>query len=108
MRRVDLLALAIELARVFLLSRQPPAPLLGRLNLFLYARSDLLGSGGSGFCLLGVGLALGCRFPLTHPSAHQGRAVGLSHITALDKQVDDRDIPSIVIQLKLLALQSIE
>ena len=55
-----------------------------------------------------IGLALGGRFPLAHSPPHKGRAVGFSHITAFDKQLEYADISAIVIQLKLPALESIE
>src|SRR5215831_10725537 len=45
-------------------------------------------------------------FPFTDATTHQRGAVGFPHIGALDKEVEHTHIPSVVIHLKLAALQS--
>ncbi len=108
MRRVNFLALAIELPRVFLLSRGPFPLLFGGSNLFLDLRPNLDGSRGGNLRFFRIGLALGGGFPLAHSSPHEGWAVGFSHILAIDKQIEHTHVSTIVIQLKLLALEPIE
>src|SRR5260370_18989605 len=96
---MNLLSLSIKLPRFFLLAQSPASLLFGRCDLFLDLYSNI---GRSRLC----GLRLFCiiashhfRFPLTDPLAHKGRAVGFSHITTLDTQINDANITTIVIDL---------
>ncbi len=108
MRRMNLLALAIKLPRLFTLFRNPSALLFGFLDLFLQANPDLLRSGCGRPRLFPVSTALGCGFPLTDPLSHKGWAVGFAHIRSLDKEVNDRDIAAVIIQFQVFALEAIE
>src|SRR5947209_3994038 len=108
LRRVNVLALSIELALLFSLSGRPSALLLGGLNFFLEAHTDLLCRGCSSFRLFPIMLSLGGRFPLTDPLSHELGTVGFTHVHAFHKQIDHAHIAPIVIQFKLLARQSIE
>src|SRR5712691_6664825 len=107
---MDLLSLSIELPRFFLLAESPASLLFGGNDLFL----DLCPNIGCS-CSCSCGLRLSCigashdfRFPLADSLPHEGWAVGFSHITAIHKQVNDGNIPSVVIDLTFPISKSIE
>src|SRR5258708_3295423 len=107
LRRMNLLALAIKLSRLFTVFRNPSALIFGFLDLFLQANPDLLRSGCGRPRLFPVSTALGCGFPLTDPLSHKGWAVGFAHIRSLDKEVNDRDIAAVIIQFQVFALEAV-
>src|SRR5712691_7566803 len=103
MRRMNLLSLSIELPSLFTLAESLSALLFGRFDLFLDLCPNVSRGSGGSFRRSSVRAAYGFRFPLTDSLPHEGRAIRLSHITALHKQVNDRDITPIVIDLKFPA-----
>src|SRR3989454_2839276 len=101
LRGVDLLALSIKLPPLLSRTAGPSALPFGCLDLFLHARADLGCSSGSSLRPFPVMLSHGCRFPFTHPLPHKGLAIGFSHITTVHKQINDREIAPVVIDLKV-------
>src|SRR5258708_6543426 len=105
---MNLLTLSIKLLSLFTLADSLASLLFSRFDLFLDLCSNV--SAGSSGCLrlCCISATHGFRFPLTDPLPHEGRAVGFSHITAFHKQINDRDIAPIVIDLKFAASKPIE
>src|SRR4030095_13445589 len=108
MRWMDLLALSIELSRLFSLAESLPPLLFGGCDLLLDLCSNRSPLGTSLFRPGRIRFAHGFGLPFADALPHEGRAVGLSHITAVYEQINDRDITSIVIDLEFPASQSIE
>src|SRR6266487_2495735 len=108
MRRMNLLTLSIKLPSLFTLADSLASLLFGGNDLFLDLCPNI-GAGGSGSLrLCCIRTTHGFRFPLADPLAHEGWAVGFSHITAVHKQIDDRDIAAVVIHLELAVSKPIE
>src|SRR6266566_6039725 len=108
MRRMDLLALSIELPSLFTLAESLPTLLFGGFDLLLDLCSNLSGfrTGSLGLCRIRT--AHGFRLPFTDALPHESWAVRFPHIPSVHKQINDRDITPIVIDLKFPASQSIE
>src|SRR5438045_3428659 len=99
MGRMDLFALAVQLTALFLMDRRSRSSLLVRLR---GSNNPLTGSQaflGGGTDLLGLGLVLCLSLPDTGAPPHQFGTIGFSHIPAFRKQIDDRDIPAIIVDL---------
>src|SRR6266446_3910052 len=105
---MNLLTLSIKLPSLFPLADSPTPLLFGGNDLFLDLCPNV-GAGGSGSLrLCCISATHGFRFPLTDPLAHEGRAVGFSHITAIHKQINDGNITPIMIDLKFPISKPIE
>src|SRR5260221_12252373 len=59
-------------------------------------------------CQDGIGTALGLRFPDTHPSIQELRAVGFSHQLAFQKEIDDRNVSAIKINVNFPTPQPVQ
>src|SRR5437764_8818935 len=105
---MDFLSLPVELSRLFTLADSPAALLFGRRDLCLDLCPNV-GAGGRGRPRLCCICAThGGSFPRTDPLPHEGWAVGFSHITAVHKQINDRDIAPIVIDFKFSTSKPVE
>src|SRR5215471_21585322 len=105
---MDLFPLSIVLSSLFRLAKRLGPLLFGRFDVLLNLRSnrrDLLPGVFRACC---IGCTHGFRLPFTDSLPHESRTVGFSHMTAVDEEVDDADIPAIVIDLNFSASQTIE
>lgn len=102
---MDVVALAIPLTALLTGSHLCAAAFAPLARFFLNARADLapVFAGDPGLYL--VLFAHRSGFPFTDAATHQTGAVGFPNIVALDKEVEHTHIPSVVIHLKLAALQ---
>src|SRR5215471_20402079 len=102
---MNVVALAIPLTALLTGSHLGAAAFSPFAGFFLNARTDFapLFAGHPG--LHRVLFAHRSGFPFTNTAAHQRGAVGFPNIVALDKEVEHPHIPSVVIHLKLAALQ---
>src|SRR2546422_10745831 len=108
MWRMNLLTFSVKLPVLFSLTDSLHALLFGGFDLLL----DLCPNAGSfccgSFCLCRIRTAHGFRLPLTDPLPHEGRAVRFSHVAAIHKQINHRDVAPVVIDFKLPTSESIE
>src|SRR5436309_14334699 len=108
MRRMNLLTLSIKLPRLFLFADNTASLLFGGNDLSLDLCPNVSGSRSCGPRLCCVSASHDFRFPFADSLPHEGRTVGFSHITAVHKQINDRNITSVVIDLKFPIRQPIE
>src|SRR6266446_3355736 len=105
---MNVVALAIPLPALLMCSHLCAAAFSPFARFFLNASADLspLFAGAPGLHL--VLLAHRSGFPFTDAASHQTGAVGFSDIVPLNKEVEHPYVPSVVIDLKLAALESRE
>ena len=103
---MHVLTLAIPLTTLLTGSHLCAAAFSPLARFFLNARADRapLFAGHPGLHL--VLFAHRSGFPFTDAAAHQRGAVGFPNIVALDKEVEHPNVSSVVLHLKLAALQS--
>src|ERR1700726_4225470 len=105
---MNLFPLSIELSSLFSLSENLATLLFGGFDIFLDLRSNYGDLLISLFRVFRICFAYGFRLPFTNSLSHEGRTVGFSHITAIDKEVNHAHISAIVIDLEFPASQSIK
>src|SRR5258708_31385905 len=105
---MNVLALAIPLTRLFDLTNLGTSAAAGSSCFVLNAGTDwqplLAGDPG----LLLVVFAHRSGFPLADTAPHQLWAVGFPNIFPFDEDVEDSHVPSVVVQVKLTALEPTE
>src|SRR6266436_10272536 len=105
---MNLLTLSIKLPGLFSFTNSLPALLFSGFDLLLDLCSNGSSGGSSHLCLGRIRAAYGFRLPLTDALPHEGWAVRLSHIAAVHKQINDRDITPIIVDLKFPVAEPIE
>src|SRR5579859_5054411 len=105
---MNLLTLTVKLPLLFARSAFPFAPLFTCLNLFVDASLNLLRIGCGSLRLLPIRHTHGFGFPFADALSHKGWAVGFPNIVALDEEVQDAHIPTVIIQFQVFALQAVE
>src|SRR5690242_20591702 len=105
---MNVLALAIPLTRLFTCPNLGTSPAASCPCFVLNAGTDWQSLLAGDLCLLLVVFAHGSGFPLADAAPHQLWAVGFSNIGAIDKDVEHSHVPSVVVQVKLTALEPTE
>src|SRR5262245_2040965 len=105
---MNLLTLSIKLPCLFLLADQPASLLFGCLDLSLDLCPNVGGSRSCDLRLCCVTAPHDFGFPFADALPHKGWAVGFAHITAVHKQIDNGNIPPVVIDLEFSLSKPIE